>query len=218
MGLLDSLLQETMSLSMFVVILCLSLTRGEEVDIPMEEGVMVLGNDNFQEALDANSLVLVEFYAPWCGHCKSLAPEYAKAAQTLAAKGSVAKLAKVDATENKELGQKFGVKGYPTLKLFKDGEPQEYTGGRTADTILEWVEKKSGPSVKVLETREAANTFVKENKVVTLGLFKDLESKEAVAFRQAADSLDDVIFGITGAEEVFPLFDIKDDAAVLLLK
>jgi len=215
MGLLDSLLQEIMKL---FVVLSVFFRLCWTAEIAEEEGVLVLTTDNFQEALDANSLVLVEFYAPWCGHCKSLAPEYAKAAQTLAAKGSVAKLAKVDATENKELGQKFGVKGYPTLKFFKDGEPQEYTGGRTADTILEWVEKKSGPSVKVLETREAANTFVKENKVVTLGLFKDLESKEAVAFRQAADSLDDVIFGITGAEEVFPLFDIKDDAAVLLLK
>jgi len=180
--------------------------------------VLVLNQDNFQEALDAHSLILVEFYAPWCGHCKKLAPEYAEAAQSLAGKGSVAKLAKVDATENKELGSKFGVKGYPTLKFFKDGEAQEYTGGRTADTIITWVEKKSGPSAKVLETREAANTFIKENKVVVLGLFKDLESKEAVAFRQAADALDDVIFGISGADEVFPLLDVTDDAAVILLK
>ena len=54
-----------MSLSVFAVILCVALSMGEEVDIPLEEGVMVLGGDNFQAALDANSMVLVEFYAPW---------------------------------------------------------------------------------------------------------------------------------------------------------
>ena len=47
------------------MVLCLSLSMGEEVDIPLEDGVMVLGEDNFQAALDANSLILVEFYAPW---------------------------------------------------------------------------------------------------------------------------------------------------------
>ena len=54
-----------MILSMFVVLFSLSLAMGEEVEIPLENGVMVLGVDNFQQAIDANSMVLVEFYAPW---------------------------------------------------------------------------------------------------------------------------------------------------------
>jgi len=199
--------------------LALLSAAAAEDDFPLEEGVLVLGDDNFQAAIDANQFILVEFYAPWCGHCKSLAPEYAKAAQALAEDNSEVKLAKVDATIHKKWAEKFEVRGFPTLKFFKKGVPQEYSGGRTADTILEWVEKKSGPAAKDLVTKDAAATFIEANKVVVIGFFTDLESAEAVAFNTAADLDENAKYGITTSEEVFEEYEVTGKTpAVILFK
>ena len=82
-----------------------------------------------------------------CGHCKQLAPEYDVAANELKDAGSVGVLAKVDANEHKEIGSRYGVQGFPTLKIFKKGsDPIDYSGGRTTFDIVEKMKELSDPN------------------------------------------------------------------------
>ena len=70
------------------------------------KSVVKLTQENFDKTISENDHVLVKFYAPWCGHCKSMAPKYENAAKALAKKGSKVVLAEIDATEEEEIAQK----------------------------------------------------------------------------------------------------------------
>lgn len=193
--------------------------------IEIDDGVLVLTKDNFEEGIK-NDYILIEFYAPWCGHCKGLAPEYAKAAKILEEAGSPVKLAKVDATVEMELAEKHRLRGYPTLIFYRKGVEQDYTGGRKAEEIVNWLNKKTGPPAKDLPTLEDVKTFIdttladaslaeSDSNVVVVGFFKDAESDGAKIFLEVASASDDHTFGITSNEEAFKEYGVKDGQVVL---
>lgn len=136
---------------------------------------LVLNNDNFDKyVMDPTKNVLIEFYAPWCGHCKSLAPTYEKVAETFKSESNCI-VAKVDADSEKTLGSRFGISGFPTIKFFsktnKDGE--EYSRGRSEQDFINFLNEKCGTNrisgggiddkagrIDAFDT--AAETFVKK--------------------------------------------------------
>lgn len=82
-----------------------------------------------------------------------------KASTNLKLRGSPVKLGKVDATVESDVARKFDIRGYPTLKFFKNGEASDYNGGRTEPEIVSWVTKKSSPVSTHLQTAEVWTVF-----------------------------------------------------------
>ena len=100
--------------------------------------------------LQSEEIWFVKFYAPWCGHCQKLAPEWEKAAKAL--KG-VVKFGAVDLADekNKALGSKYKVEGFPTIKIFtfnKKSPPADYRGERAAKPIATEAMNKVTAGVK----------------------------------------------------------------------
>lgn len=92
-----------------------------------------LDQSNFDEALQSNDVVLVDFYADWCGPCKALHPALEKLAQNFDGKATIAK---VNVDENPELSAKFGIRSIPALFYFKKGALADKQVGVQSQTVI----------------------------------------------------------------------------------
>jgi len=113
--------------------------------------VLELTPDNFDSVIGKGKPGLVEFFAPWCGHCKNLAPIYEQLADAFSHVKDKVVVAKVDADGvGKPLGKKYEVTGYPTLKWFDaDGTVEDYGEGRDLETLASFITRKSGIKGKI---------------------------------------------------------------------
>jgi len=112
-------------------LLCISVYADEAAS----SDVVVLTDSTLEQI--KTGVWLVEFYAPWCGHCKKLVPTWDQLATAVKGKFNVAK---VDCTVEKEAGKTYEIRGFPTIKLFKDGEVVAYSGARTVEAFVKFVE------------------------------------------------------------------------------
>eukprot|EP01025_Chloroclados_australasicus_P038787 TRINITY_DN4005_c0_g1_i4.p1 TRINITY_DN4005_c0_g1~~TRINITY_DN4005_c0_g1_i4.p1 ORF type:complete len:470 (-),score=80.65 TRINITY_DN4005_c0_g1_i4:246-1655(-) len=102
---------------------------------------------------------LVEFYAPWCGHCNELKPKYRSLSN--AVKG-VVKVGAVNCEQQKQLCQEHGVSGYPSIKAFVPGsKPKDYKGDRSAEAMKNWVLKLVPNKVFVIKKQSQMDEFLK---------------------------------------------------------
>nr|AIG56094.1 secreted protein [Achlya hypogyna] len=126
--------------------------------------VVVLTPDNFADVVDGSKNVFVEFYAPWCGHCKNLAPVWETVATSFKNEADVV-VAKVDADEHRSLGEQFEVQGFPTLKFWNKGakHPDSYNGGRSEEDLVNFLNEKAGTNVRVAKPFSHVETLTEAN-------------------------------------------------------
>ncbi|VDN51252.1 unnamed protein product [Dracunculus medinensis] len=167
--------------------------------------------------MESKEIVLVKFFAPWCGHCKRLAPDFEKAAAELITNEPPVELIKVDCTVEKKTCEKYGVSGYPSLKIFRNGQySQDYNGGRTADAIIKYMKGQAGPSVVVLSSKKDFDKFTSSDDYVVVGYF-DSESKLKDSYFKVADTeRDRFSFGHVTDKSLFK--DYSDDIVVYVPK
>lgn len=107
--------------------------------------IVHLTNENFDVVLKDEKSAIVMFYANWCGHCKKLKPKYEKAAAIMKTKNIAGMLAAVDATKERDISSRYGIKGYPTLKYFVNGELKFDIKYRETDPIVKFMENPEEP-------------------------------------------------------------------------
>uniref|UniRef100_A0AC34PWC8 Protein disulfide-isomerase n=1 Tax=Panagrolaimus sp. JU765 TaxID=591449 RepID=A0AC34PWC8_9BILA len=181
--------------------------------------VLEYGDSNFDSEIGKHDIALAEFYAPWCGHCKKLAPEYEKAATKLKNNDPPIPLIKVDCTVEKATCDKFGVGGFPTLKIFRHGQvTNDYDGPREAEGIVKYLRGQAGPSAKDLESVAEFEKFVDNEDVSVLGFFES-DSKLKDSFLKVADTERDRFrFGYSQNAEVLKKTGFTDDIVVYVPK
>ncbi|KAG9135134.1 hypothetical protein Leryth_011614 [Lithospermum erythrorhizon] len=190
---------------------------------PLREYVVTLDYSNFTEFVSKHNFMVVEFYAPWCGACKSLAPEWEKAAKILSEGEPPIVLAKVDANDarNKDVAVEHDLKGFPTIKILKEGGTlvRDYKGPRDAHGIVAYVRKQAGPpSLEIKSIQDAAAIIHDDDDFAIVGIFPEFSGEKYDSFTALAERLRSGIdFGHTTDAKLLPRGDLSVNRPVIRL-
>ncbi|KAL8692017.1 MAG: hypothetical protein Q9218_002871 [Villophora microphyllina] len=173
--------------------------RGDGIYSKNSAVLQVDGKSYDKLVAKSNKVSIVEFYAPWCGHCQNLKPAYEKAAKGLDGLAQVAAV-NCDDDSNKGFCGSMGVQGFPTLKIIKPGKKpgkpivQDYNGGRTAKDIVEAVKEAIPNNVKRISDKGLNGWLESNNDTAKAILFSDKGTTGALVKVVASEYLDRINF------------------------
>ncbi|CAM8992636.1 unnamed protein product [Rhodiola kirilowii] len=181
----------TVASAVLAVLIFIPLYSVSSHEFNVDGRVIELVDSNIDAAISTFDYILIDFYAPWCGHCKRLAPELDAAAPILSGLKEPVVIAKVDADKYSSLAYKHEIDGYPTLKLFMHGVPTNYNGPRKAEALVRYLKKFVSPNVSVLDSDSAVKSFVEEAGssfpiFIGFGLNKSTVSEFAIKYKKKA--------------------------------
>ncbi|KAJ1204492.1 hypothetical protein NDU88_008269 [Pleurodeles waltl] len=160
---------------------------------------------------------LVDFYAPWCGHCKKLEPVWHEVGLEMKSSGSPVKVGKMDATVHSGIASEFGVRGFPTIKLLKGELAYNYRGPRTKDDIIEFANRVAGPVIRPLPSQQMFDHVQKRHRVLFLYVGGESTLKEK--YIEVASELIIYTYFFSASEDVLPEYvTLQEIPAVLVFK
>ena len=229
----DLLRNQFMSSSVLVLVLLIVLCTA---CLGGDSHILRIDMSNFTAVVSSKSLLLINYYATWCGFCKTLETELRYVAAELVNQRIDATLAVIDATipENEALAGPQGINGYPSLILYRNGQRvSDYTGGRSRGELVDYLRRKTGPPADPISTLEEIDVHVRqlaaavgvENGVtaLALGLFPPAtkesgqgpQGKAAQVFLSAASSYDHAKFLLADNLELVRHFNVDGPTMII---
>ncbi|CAM6092292.1 unnamed protein product [Calypogeia fissa] len=168
-------------------------------------------DQNADRILSSTEYVLLMGYASWCKQSAKVMIDFAEAATVLAAQGSSAVLAKLDAVANKVTANRYNIKGYPTILFLTNGSSEIYDAGQTRDDFVNWVLKKTGRPATTFMTKAEAKELQSRDATVVIGLFEKFEGPAYDEFIASSKAIVDVEFLQTTNAEAAQVFNADFD-------
>ncbi|KAF2075490.1 hypothetical protein CYY_003226 [Polysphondylium violaceum] len=181
-------------LSLLVVLLLVAVSLSEETQ---STSVVQITADNEDIIKEGNWLV--EFFAPWCGHCKRLAPTYEELGKYYneELKGEAVKIAQVNCVDHQAVCSKHDIRGYPTIKYMSNGNAKDYRGARDKASFVSYIDSMSKSPIINIESQEQLKSLLDKDqeKVSFVFVYTSNEASSPLIqeFKDVAMELHDVV-------------------------
>ena len=187
--------------ALFFVLLSLKNSLASEI--------LEMDSDTLGDLINSQEIVLLEFYAPWCNHCKSFEPHFQKLQDRVNNMEQNILLAKINAEENKNVAKFFDIQGYPRLVLFINGDPIFYNNEMTYEAVFDWMNDTLNRETAEITTDEGFDSL-KENMENIHVFAGDMPHVNFHHVRVAAKKLGDVPVFTTTLDHVWKQYNLVE--------